>query len=65
MLLWAVLLKAETCGSDIGNKGVGEPCTRRSECIEGLDCKAGICTQPMDGGPDVDGAARDAAADGA
>lgn len=60
-----MLLKAETCGSDIGNKGIGEPCTRRAECLEELDCKAGICTQTMDAGAEADGAAVDAAADGA
>lgn len=32
-------------GTDIEPKGVDEPCTRTSECIEGLACLAGVCIE--------------------
>lgn len=52
-LAWSLLLLGETCGTDIGDKQRGEPCTRSSECAEGLTCLAGICDHPPgDGGVD-------------
>lgn len=52
-LTWPLLLLGETCGTDIGDKQRGEPCTRSSECAEGLVCTAGICDDPPgDGGVD-------------
>ena len=52
-LAWSLLLLGETCGTDIGDKQRGEPCTRSSVCAEGLTCLAGICDHPpTDGGAD-------------
>lgn len=51
-LAWSLLLLGETCGTDIGDKQRGEPCTRSSECAEGLVCAAGICDDPPDAGAD-------------
>ncbi len=52
VLAWSSLLLGETCGTDIGDKRAGEPCTRSSECEEGLTCAGGICKSPEDGGAD-------------
>ncbi|MCG8556936.1 MAG: hypothetical protein MJD61_16875 [Proteobacteria bacterium] len=39
------------CGSDIGQKKRGEPCTRDQECERGLVCVAGMCdSAARDGG---------------
>ena len=47
--LLAVLICA--CGSDIGQKKRGEPCTRDQECERGLGCVAGMCdSAARDGG---------------
>ena len=48
---------AETCGAAETRKGVGESCTRDDQCHEGLRCRAGVCTDPRDGGPIADGGA--------
>lgn len=54
VLAWSLLLLGETCGTDIDDKRAGEPCTRASECEEGLTCRGGICTEPPeDGGVDA------------
>ncbi len=39
-----VLLGTRSCGSEIGDKEAGEPCTRTSECEEELQCVGGTCT---------------------
>jgi hypothetical protein len=57
-----VFLTGYSCGlSDVG-KGHGEPCTRSSECIDGLACTAGVCRE-IDAGSPFDGG--DASLDGA
>lgn len=54
--MWSLLLLGKTCGNDLGDKRAGEPCTRGSECEEGLICKGGMCAEPSsDGGPDGGG----------
>lgn len=67
VLAWSMLLRGEACGTEVGNKGIGEPCTRDSECLDGLECAAGTCREPREdagrdsGGPPVDsGATSDA-----
>ena len=32
----------------------GEPCTRTSQCMEGLECLAGVCLVVSDGGTDAE-----------
>lgn len=49
LALSSLMLRGGGCGSDIGDKGAGEPCTRGGECEEGLICGGGVCRQP-DGG---------------
>jgi hypothetical protein len=34
-----------------GTKGPGEPCTRTSECEDGLECASGVCLEVDDAGP--------------
>ena len=57
MLLFALasLAGAGTCGGGGGQKGVGEPCTRRAECAEPLECLGGVCREPA-----IDAATTDA-----
>ena len=53
-VLAMVLASARSCGTDIEDKGRGEPCTRNGECAEGLQCLGGVCDVP-DSGADRDG----------
>jgi hypothetical protein len=55
VLAWSVLLRGEACGTEIGDKQRGEPCTRSSECAEGLSCRGGICDVTSDAGEDGGG----------
>lgn len=60
----ALLLMGPTCGSDIGEKTVGEPCTRSSECDGPLVCVGGMCTAQSDAARDAgpeDGASSEGA----
>jgi hypothetical protein len=54
--LFSVILGALGCAEDLEGKGIGEPCTRTSQCERGLSCVAGACAEPdagvSDGGPD-------------
>ena len=66
VLAWSMLLRGEACGTEVGNKGVGEPCTRATECRDGLECIAGTCREPReDAGAEPDAAIPDAAPSGA
>jgi len=62
LVVLGALLGAGTCGGGDGQKGVGDPCTRRSECMHGLECQGGVCRDPSaDAGvPDGDAAVVDA-----
>jgi hypothetical protein len=59
--LLAAVSMGPSCGSDFGDKGTGEPCTRDGECLEGLECVGGTCrapsttdaAQPVDGDTDA------------
>jgi hypothetical protein len=55
-LLLLPFLIGPSCGSDFGDKGLGEPCTRDNECQEGLACVGGTC---RDEGGTVDGSLDD------
>lgn len=37
------------CAASAGEKVVGEACTRTNECLAGLTCQAGVCSD-SDGG---------------
>ena len=66
VLAWSMLLRGEACGTEVGNKEVGEPCTRDSECRDELECAAGTCREPRrDAGVEPDGGITDAAPSGA
>ncbi len=39
----APLALALACGVDDAEKRAGQPCTRDSECIRPLACRAGVC----------------------
>lgn len=45
-----MLLGNTGCGGEDLRKGVGEPCTRSSECDEALVCTRGVCQSQPDGG---------------
>lgn len=53
LVLIAAFLLTETCGQQAGEKGIGEPCTRDEECLEGLVCVGGVCHSPPDAGDDA------------
>lgn len=44
------------CAASAGEKVVGEACTRTNECLAGLVCQSGVCT-------DADAGPRDAGSD--
>ncbi|MEM9071197.1 MAG: hypothetical protein AAGE52_21985 [Myxococcota bacterium] len=50
LIIAALALSEDTCGVEEGNKAIGEPCTRRAECVEPLDCRGGVCAERSDGG---------------
>jgi hypothetical protein len=53
-----VLLQERGCGfTPVEKKGEGEPCTRTTECEDGLDCRGGVCMPSI-----FDGSIRDASA---
>lgn len=39
------------CSGGSGRKGVGEPCTRSSECSDALVCVRGVCRAEVDASP--------------
>ena len=45
------------CAASAGEKVVGEACTRTNECLSGLVCQTGVCTEtdagPRDAGTDT------------
>ncbi|MAT26878.1 MAG: hypothetical protein CMN29_18330 [Sandaracinus sp.] len=53
-LLAVPLLMAPECGLDVARRGVGEACTRDSECLEELVCSGGVCAEVGDAGPAQD-----------
>ena len=34
-------LQAQSCGSDLGSRGFGEPCTRNRDCIDDAESDVG------------------------
>jgi len=44
LVLWSALLSASGCGL----AGLGESCTRTSECALTLTCDGGLCRDPLD-----------------
>jgi hypothetical protein len=42
------------CGLESGTKDVGAACTRDGECLPGLVCARGVCSEPADGDMDPD-----------
>jgi len=51
LVLGTPLYMGESCGFDGGDKEQGEPCTRATECLAGLDCVSGVCREPADAAP--------------
>ncbi|MGB5192804.1 MAG: hypothetical protein WBN70_07465 [Polyangiales bacterium] len=41
------------CGVNFPPKQQDEPCTRTSQCEEGLECSAGVCQPSADAGVDA------------
>jgi len=66
-LLMVLVLGAlrDPCGTDTSTVGLNAPCTRSSDCENGLACLGGVCTPTesgvaSDGGSDAnDASARD------
>ncbi|MEM6957596.1 MAG: hypothetical protein AAF645_18020 [Myxococcota bacterium] len=58
VLLVPLLGAPSECGLD-SERGEGEPCTRRDDCVGDLECTGGVCTLPntedagTDGGSDI------------
>jgi hypothetical protein len=50
-------LRGPSCGTDAQANGLNGPCTRTTDCEEGLVCPAqgGFCVWPDAGPPDVAG----------
>jgi hypothetical protein len=44
-------LHGPSCGADSPGIGPGGPCTRPSDCIDGLTCPQGVCVSPDAGAP--------------
>ena len=42
-----------SCGANFAAKQLDEPCTRTSQCEEGLECTAGVCQPVSDAGVDA------------
>jgi hypothetical protein len=61
VLLLVVALGAlrDPCGTDTVGAGLNGPCTRSTDCAEGLSCSGGVCTSLDAGTPDA-GAPTDA-----
>ncbi|MCU0676039.1 MAG: hypothetical protein MUE69_25010 [Myxococcota bacterium] len=59
MVSLAVLCLAPAeCGLESGTKDVGAPCTRDGECLLGLQCVSGVCSDGADADvPDASDAA--------
>lgn len=55
-----VLSMLGACGGDITPKVLNEPCTRDDQCVEGLECLAGVCLVPDDEDDSADAAAANA-----
>lgn len=53
--LAALCLAPSECGLESGTKDVGAPCTRDGECLLGLQCVRGVCSDEGDADvPDAD-----------
>ena len=53
--LAALCLAPAECGLESGTKDVGAPCTRDGECLLGLQCVRGVCSDGGDADvPDAD-----------
>ena len=48
------------CGTDASTVGLNAPCTRTSDCDDGLTCLGGVCSLPDAGVPDGSSDASDA-----
>lgn len=46
--LAALCLAPAECGLESGTKDVGAPCTRDGECLLGLQCVRGVCSDGRD-----------------
>jgi hypothetical protein len=65
---WALAcaLVGAACGRDTTADGLNAPCTRTSDCIDGLQCLGGFCHSAegdagSDGGPSADAGTSDGA----
>jgi hypothetical protein len=62
-----LVASAPGCGS-VGSSaaGINAPCTRDSDCANGLSCQSGVCAGPLEdaGSSPSDAAVKDAPADG-
>jgi hypothetical protein len=46
-------LRGPSCGSETEGGGTNAPCTRASDCENGLTCLQGVCLSPDAGVPPV------------